>query len=322
MIDMAGIFSVGFQRVGGWWIAVLVASGTGLLMQLGSPAPPGEATAVSDAKPETVGTDGSLLRPVVELKPSDAQRDHPAHGPSGVASNREVEDSKVVIAWPKPTDNKPAWMARAQKQLESQQSMQLLLDREAELDIQSIPLEAALKILLGKNQVPFQVDELSMEEEGIDSNLRIDFQGRGTIRELLMRMLRPYEMDFAVQGDGVFIASRRGVPLVVRVYDLTHIANDNQTVGRIAKLIQHMVCPDKWMIAGGLAQSASMGSVLIISATDSVHAEVELFLGQLAAMGPDHLLGPLLPADQFKANPLHPAGGGMGGMPGMGGGMM
>lgn len=319
MIDLASVFSVGFQRVGRWYIAVLFASGIGLVMQHDSQNPPDEVNAVADPKIETLGTGGALTSPVVEPNAEDAQRANPAGSSSTPGNTRDVDEAAVVISWPSPTSDKPAWMARARKQLEMQQAMLLLLDREAEIDIQSIPLEAALKILLGKNQVPFRIDAVSMEEEGIDLELRIDFQGRGTIRELLIRMLRPLEADFAVQGDGVFIASRRGVPLVVRVYDLTHVANDNQSVGRIAQLVQHMVAPDTWMIAGGIAQSASMGSVLIISATDSVHAEIESFLGQLAAMGADHLQGPLLPADQFKAKPIHPLGGGMGGM---GGGMM
>jgi hypothetical protein len=250
--------------------------------------------------------------------PDTIKETQPEDPATPALDNLRDADAKKVIAWPKPTDDKPAWLVRALKQLETQQPMQSMLDQVAEVDIQSIPLEPALKLLLGKNRIPFQINTLSLEEEGIDLNLRIDFQGRGTIRELLVRMLSPYQLDFAVNADGLIIASHRGTPIVPRVYDLSHIANDNQVAGRIAKLIPHMVRPDTWVIAGGVSQSASMGSVLVILATDSVHAEVELFLGMLATMGPDRLQGPLLPAEQFQSNPANQ---GMA-MPGMGGGMM
>lgn len=312
MFDVAGVFSSGAQRIGACCLVLLIASGMGWVTGIGSQDPPGEATDVTTEQPKTERNLGP------ESTPDTIQETPREDEGTAALDNIQDADAHKAIAWPKPAGDKPAWLDRALKQLETQQPMQSKLDQVAEVDIQSIPLEPALKLLLGKNHIPFQINTLSLEEEGIDLNLRIDLQGRGTIRELLVRMLRPYQLDFAVNADGLIIASHRDVPLVPRVYDLSHIANDNQVVGRIAKLIPHMVRPDEWLIAGGVSQSASMGSVLIILATDSVHAEVELFLGMLATMGPDRLQGPLLPAEQFQSNPANQ---GMA-MPGLGGGMM
>jgi hypothetical protein len=62
----------------------------------------------------------------------------------------------------------------------------------------------------------------------------------------------------------------------------TSSGNPNQiTVESLVNLIQEVVAPDTWAVAGGQARIQQLGSALVVSQTDQVHREIANLLDQL-----------------------------------------
>jgi hypothetical protein len=193
------------------------------------------------------------------------------------------EMTNQPIAWTKPTGPEPKWLERGRKRFQSIERIRDLLAREIEQrDIQRLPLADVLASLSSELAIPIFYDPVkTASESGLSQDIEIVLQYQGNIRTFLDMLLEPYDLTYVINEAGLEVttladaASKRSIG----VYDLSFVAADSENAKSIIQAIGLTIKPQG---SDGALDVFMVGQMLVVSATERVHVEIESLLATLA----------------------------------------
>ncbi|MEQ1825055.1 MAG: hypothetical protein ABL921_03890 [Pirellula sp.] len=235
-----------------------------------------------------------------------------------------------IVVWETPANNKPKWLTREQDSELSGKMEDAIRDRlnkRIEVKFNAQPLSSALRYFSEELKIPILIDDKALQDESIspDEPVTLDFGSNTTMaKSSLNLILEPLQLTYIIRNEIMIITSRQTSANIVRYYDLSFVLPDNSTCHELNQLIETIVAPDLWQVAGGTCSKTIFGSMLVVSAPEVVQDAVEELLRNVATQ-PKKNMKPQRPVPNsknhgtggFPAQAPNPAGGAAGG-----GGMM
>ncbi len=155
----------------------------------------------------------------------------------------------------------------------------------ANIALPSIPLVDAVQLVAAMGAVPVSFDPDAMQELGVSLHDLISIDvAKTTVGRALSEVAAKRNLAPIVENGQVVIASpaeyREGLRMVpVDVADLT--ARDPQAATTLAALLQRLVAPESWQVAGGRGTVEVTPDVLRITQTGQVHYQIMVFCEKL-----------------------------------------
>lgn len=183
-----------------------------------------------------------------------------------------------LVTWSKPEGEKPQWLISGSSALKATESLRRALDKSANCEFNEIPLNAALSELLSPADIAFELNATELESFGLSVEQPVTLIGKGSVRELLRRILSAKELAYVVHEDYVEITSGEAAKNspVIRTYDLSYIMPNNQGVTELTQCIQLTIEPSAWENAE--ATMSPLGSLLVVRCTEEIHHEIAKLL--------------------------------------------
>ena len=183
-----------------------------------------------------------------------------------------------LVTWSKPEGEKPQWLVTGSNALKATESLRRALDKSANCEFNEIPLNAALSELLSPADIAFEVNATELESFGMSVDQPVTLIGKGSVRELLRRILSAKELAYVVHEDYVEITSGEAAKNspVIRTYDLSYIMPNNQGVTELTQCIQLTIEPSAW--ENSEATMSPLGSLLVVRCTEEIHHEIAKLL--------------------------------------------
>ncbi|MEQ1826088.1 MAG: hypothetical protein ABL921_09080 [Pirellula sp.] len=214
-----------------------------------------------------------------------------AGGGMGMPDNPLVSRSKILedlsknpITWKRPDGPAPHWLRNGKARCEASESLRARLNEPKDLKLESMPLSEFVKFISDMWEIQIELDLKSLENEGISIEEAIDFKGTGPARELLRRVLEPHQLTYIVQEDSVDITSMDTALArpVIRYYDMGFVQSDSKHIAAIIETMEQAIQPEIWLSNGGACHVISIGQLLVVSATEKAHLEIEKLLFRLS----------------------------------------
>lgn len=232
-----------------------------------------------------------------------------------ISPGKEKVDSKEValpvVVWTQPTEL-PAWFkGGSPKNFKTDMIREALMEVVDEVSFNAMPLSGVIAALGKKLEFDFKIDEKSLEEENVTPDEPITLELKSiSLRNALYHILEPLQLAYEIDHDVLVIRSKQSCKEQLRTYDLSLILPDNSTVPQLVQVIEQSIAPDAWGSSGGTSTCDVFGSLLVVSAPDSIHEQIEELLRLLSKQSKEHIR-PARPKTPAKV----PQGmGGMGGM--------
>lgn len=227
----------------------------------------------------------------------------------------------ATIPWQRPETadgTVPIWLSGGQESIQAMEQNRALLAKNIEFEVVDMPIIEVAQELTEKLGVEIEVDVNELDLIGVAPGDLITFRGSGSVREVFRRMLVQYDLTYRVTESTIEITSRDAADAdpSTRFYDLAYILPNPSNADAVTNAIQQSLDPDSWLAAGGTSSIVLVGSMMVVSAPDSTHQKIELFLINLAQMNPKNVEKPT-PQASFGGG----VGGFQGGVGGGGGGM-
>jgi serine/threonine protein kinase len=139
-------------------------------------------------------------------------------------------------------------------------------------------LEQSLNVSIRWNQASFDSSGISPPE----SLYTLPSSGREALRSVCSQV----GGEYIVHENSIEICSTEYAERhpSIRYYDLAHVISSSQYAKTIVQGIEAIVNVESWDRSGGSCSISTIDSVLIIRATESMHAQIELFLSSLTVL--------------------------------------
>jgi DNA-binding NtrC family response regulator len=133
--------------------------------------------------------------------------------------------------------------------------------------------------------IDVEVDSKTLEIDGIEiESVKGLSVSKGTIRELLMRVLDAQELTYRVLENHIQITSQNRAQEIPTIcyYDLSFVQTNSNRLMEIINAIETSIEPDSWVNNGGVSSIVPLGQILVVSSTESAHQEIERLLARLS----------------------------------------
>lgn len=160
------------------------------------------------------------------------------------------------------------------------------LDQEISLALIETPVSEAVATISRDLGIPIVIDRRSLEEIGLteDAPINIDLKNVSA-RAYLRLALRDLDMTYVVRDEVLMITTEEAAMLHSKLLMYPLPQEMNVHAEDIMRAIQTTVSPELW--TPGQASISSIGDILVISAPQIIHDQVEDFLKKLSdAMNP------------------------------------
>ncbi len=191
------------------------------------------------------------------------------------AANEEKTDAGEKPAVQDPTVTDPAAI---EKQLRSK------LSQKTSIEASELPLKQFLKLLSEQTDTPIVLDARSIEEIGLSGEVPVSLSlNNVSLRSVLRNTLRPLGLAYAIQDEVIHIMTHEAVEgnLVTRVYALADSLKDKPK--KVIHVIISTVNPDTWEVIGGPSTIVAINNLLIVSATEHTHEQIDSLLQKIEA---------------------------------------
>lgn len=250
--------------------------------------------------------------------------DGAAQSSAGQAPARDPFGMPIAgaTAWQRPNatgNDEPNWLVGGRTAMEAMEKNRAGMSQQIEFEFNAAPLQQVIEWLSEQTNMSFELNAEEIELGGVASvDSPITATGKGSVREFVRRIGNALELTYVIHESTVEITTQDNAASKpnVRFYDLSFVLPNSANAQALVIAIEKTVSPDDWQ--NGDASIALVGSMMIVSAVDTVHQRIEVMLHQLAMMNP---------ANAARSNSAigvpgmgGMGGGGMGGMGGMGGG--
>lgn len=222
-----------------------------------------------------------------------------------------------AIAWQRPEatgGNEPSWLVGGRTAMEAMEKNRAGMSQQIEFDFNATPLREVIAWLSEQTNMSFELNAEEIELEEVASvDAPITITGKGSVREFIRRIGDALELTYVIHESTVEITTRVDAATKPnsRFYDLSFVLPNSTNAPALVLAIETTVRPKVWI--DDEASIAIVGSMMIVSADDSVHQEIEIMLDQLAKMNPANA-SQSSPATGFPGMGMGGMGGGMGGM--------
>jgi hypothetical protein len=208
-----------------------------------------------------------------------------ASGKDSAAKQANATKSEINL-WEPSSKSKPAWLQpNEHDELSSkiEQSIRERLRQRRDFLFNAVPLSNVMKFFANELDVTFLIDDKALEDESISPDEPITLKLVNSRGDLALGfILEPLQLCYTLKNEVVVITSKNVNAEVIRYYDLSHVLPDNSMCYEIIHLIESLVAPDTWQIAGGNSSIAIFGSMLVVRTTEDVHTTIEDVLRKLA----------------------------------------
>jgi hypothetical protein len=212
------------------------------------------------------------------------------HNPNMVDRPRTSQRDQMLeemtnqpITWTKPTGPAPAWLERGRKRFQSIERIRDLLSREIDpQDWPGIPLATVLARLIDEFEIPILFNAAKIaSQNGISEETSITLQFTGNLRTFLDVLLGPYELTYVINEAGLEVTTLADASTKpsIGVYDLSFVAADSENAKSILQAIGLTIKPQ---VSDGALDVFMVGQMLVVSATERSHVEIESLLARLA----------------------------------------
>ncbi|MEZ6138326.1 MAG: sigma-70 family RNA polymerase sigma factor [Pirellulaceae bacterium] len=228
--------------------------------------------------------------------------------------------------WERPEEGEdtPSWLAGGAASLKSTERNRAVLAMELDASFEQVPLTDFVKWLSEETNTQFELNLRQLEEFGVTPDNVVSVAGTGSVRELIRRACEPLDLTYVVTESTVEITTVDDAEerLNVRFYDLSYVLPNSANADSLVDAIQNILKPENWDMNGGSQTIRLVGSMMVVSATDTTHQGIEVILLNVSKMHPSNAAKPSVSVyGGFGGGGL--GGGGFGGgAGGMGGGGM
>ncbi len=266
------------------WAYMLDGNGGGSAASKGSEST--VTVAASDSAPEAVSA------PPVVLGQMGGMAGMAGVSPQVVVKT-EPEQPVPIVQWDAPEGPAPDWLRRneatesIEKRIESNRTSLREAIAKQSCEFQATPLSRVVQQLSDEFKLAILVNATELEADGLEPNMAITLQSLPacSLRETLDVMLKPYGLTYRVREAGVEIVVEGGEG-TMRCYDLSYIYNNSANVSSVVQTITDSIEPDDWLENGGASNISMIGSMMVVTCSDSTHFKIEDLLRSIAKMSP------------------------------------
>jgi len=162
--------------------------------------------------------------------------------------------------------------------------LRVSLTKAIQMDFTGLTVKQSLTQLFDSLAIEYEINVRTLSL--IESRLDVDcgLVASGAAREILRRLIEPLGMAFIVHESNIEITSVEDSRLrpTIRHFDLSFVLNDNRAAQSLMDTIVETIDPALWATNGGNCSLTRVNSVLVVSAPESVHQRIEVFLYQLS----------------------------------------
>lgn len=149
-------------------------------------------------------------------------------------------------------------------------------------DIQGLPLANVLAGRSGELEIPILFNAAKIaSQNGVSEETSITLQFTGNLRTFLDVLLGPYELTCVINEAGfeVTTLADASTKTSIGVYDLSFVAADSENAKSILQAIGLTIKPQG---SDGALDVFMVGQMLVVSARERSHVEIESLLASLA----------------------------------------
>jgi len=158
------------------------------------------------------------------------------------------------------------------------------MTKAIQMDFTGLTVKQSLTQLFDSLAIEYEINArtLRLVESRLDEDCSL--VASGTAREILRRLIEPLGMAYIVHDSNIEITSVEDSQMrpTIRHFDLAFVRSDNRAAQSLMDTIVETIDPALWAANGGDCSLTRVNSVLIVSAPESVHQRIEVFLYQLS----------------------------------------
>jgi len=162
--------------------------------------------------------------------------------------------------------------------------LRVFLKKTIQMDFTGQTVKQSLTHLFDSLDIEYEINARTLRS--VESKLDTDCSlvASGAAREILRRLIEPLGMAYIVHESNIEITSVEDSRLrpTIRHYDLAFVLTDNRAAQSLMDTIVQTIDPALWTTNGGECSLTRVNSVLVVSAPESVHQRIEVFLYQLS----------------------------------------
>jgi len=197
----------------------------------------------------------------------------------------------LLAAEPPKAPAKPAELTPLEKQwereCEAEKTIEAALAKVVSIEYQDLDLPAVVAELSEKWKVPIHI-HYTVEKPGPQPTAMRGAVKNISARTALTMLLAPYELDWDIDQEVIWILPKQHDRLRIRTYPVHDLVSDDGACDfdPILELITNTVQPTTWEAAGGRGNCKGWitGECLVISQTRPVHEELDKLLHDLRAV--------------------------------------
>lgn len=212
----------------------------------------------------------------------------------------QAPTAEQTVIWQRPEDagpeaGLPSWLEGGASAETSTEANRAKLNNEVEIGAEQAPLRNVIESLASTSGIRLRTNAQELENFGVDDDLLVSVEGKMTLREALRIVLEPEELAYRVTESGIEITSidDANARPSLRYYDLAYVLPNSANAEALVNAIQTSVRPDDWMPNGGTATISLVGSMMIVTANDLVHQDIESVLLNIRRMHPSNASTPV-----------------------------
>lgn len=186
--------------------------------------------------------------------------------------------------WNPPEGPQPAWIQLAKERVERTRAVRNKLGTKIQASFDKIPWRQALADLAAEADITIHIGEANIGEADAASNTPANINTIASLREVLHLVLEPNNLMFTVREWGLEITTieQANEERLTCMLDMSVFLPDSSNTTELVTVITQQIDPDTWDLSGGANQISSIGSMLVVTATDSTIANIEHFCSQIA----------------------------------------
>ena len=213
----------------------------------------------------------------------------------GLGASGSQEPDGPPVAWTKPEGDAPGWLSAGSRAVSGAEKHRMMLSEEIEFDYPGTSLQAVIEDIAGELNVQIEISTDELDLLGVDVETPVTASGRGPMRELFRRILKPLELTYRVNESSIEITSKEDAAAnpAIRFYDLSFILPNTANLDSLQNAIQQSIDPDSWYDNGGTSSITNVGSMMVVGAPEETHQKVEVFLMKIGQMNPKNLESPV-----------------------------
>lgn len=169
---------------------------------------------------------------------------------------------------------------------DSEQKLHAALEKALALDFQNVPLRKAALKLQEELGIPILLAFRKLEEASVSPDTPVTCISAGApARQQLRALLEPLALTYVIRDEVLHITTPEDgeSQLRLKLYDIRDLQPADAPDAKLDQQIMQKVDPGNWDVAGGPGTISVYRGILVVSATEPSHQEIEKWLADFRA---------------------------------------